>query len=136
MARNEARELVGQYFEALNASDHGAVLELMGEDVVLDTEAGREIGVERFRWFLAERARHFRETYGDVVILAEEGGVRAAAEYTVRGKYLADADGLPAATGQSYSFTAGVFFEIDSGRITRVSECRSTARLAASLASR
>ena len=51
---------------------------------------------------------------------ATRRGVRAAAEFTVHGKYLATAEGLPAANGQSYTLPAGIFFEIDDGLISRV----------------
>ena len=35
--------------------------------------------------------------------------------------YRATADGLPVAQGQSYGIAAGIFFEVDDGRISRVS---------------
>jgi steroid delta-isomerase-like uncharacterized protein len=52
--------------------------------------------------------------------MVAEGGGRAAAEFTVRGTYLATAEGLPEAKGQTYTLPAGIFFDIDDGRISRV----------------
>ena len=47
-------------------------------------------------------------------------GTRAAAEFTVRGTYLATAEGLPEANGQRYTLPAGIFFDIDDDKISRV----------------
>jgi len=52
--------------------------------------------------------------------MVSESGVRAAAEFTVDGQYIATAEGLPSANGQHYSLPAGIFFEVDDGRISRV----------------
>ena len=43
-----------------------------------------------------------------------------AAEFTVRGQYIATAEGLPEADGQNYDIPAGIFFDVDDGLITRV----------------
>jgi steroid delta-isomerase-like uncharacterized protein len=48
-------------------------------------------------------------------------GTRAAAEFVVHGEYLATDEGLPEATGQTYTLPAGAFFEVVGGRIARVS---------------
>ena len=121
MTADETRVLVRRYLEAFNASDHEAMLALLAEDVAHDiNQGGREIGKEKFRWFNAMMSRHYEETLGDIEIMVNESGSRAAAEFTVRGTYLATAEGLPAANGQTYSLPAGIFFEIDDGLISRV----------------
>nr|WP_258571143.1 ketosteroid isomerase-related protein [Flavimaribacter sediminis] len=113
--------LIRQYFDAFNSKDSEAMLALLHEDVVHDiNQGGREIGKEKFRWFLATMNRHYSEQLSDIVIMTSSAEGRAAAEFTVRGNYQATADGLPAARGQSYSIAAGQFFEIDQGLITRV----------------
>lgn len=134
MSEPETRELVGRFVAAFNAGDHEAMLALLSEDVAHDRADGRrEIGRDPFRWFLGLQARHFRETWTDVVVMVGEGGGRAAAELTRHGTYLATADGLPPASGQRYAVAAGLFFEVDDGSITRVSEHSGQATLAAAL---
>lgn len=121
MSSTEADAIVRRYIEAFNLSDHEGMLACLHEDVVHDiNQGGREIGKEKFRWFLGMMARHYREELADVVVMTSEDGGRAAAEFTVRGTYLATAEGLPEANGQTYSLPAGIFFEIDDGFITRV----------------
>lgn len=123
MTGNETRALVMRFLTAFNEGDREAMLACLGEDVVHDiNQGGREIGIEKFRWFVAARARHFRESIGDIAVMTDEGGTRAAAEFTLRGIYVATTDGLPPATGQQYALAAGCFFEVDDGRISRVSE--------------
>lgn len=121
MSETRTRNLIEAYVAAFNAGDHEEMLSLLSDDVAHDiNQGGREIGVEKFRWFLGMMARHYREELSDVAIMVGEGGGRAAAEFTVRGTYLTTAEGLPEATGQTYSLPAGIFFDIDDGRISRV----------------
>lgn len=129
MTASRSRALVKSFLDALNAADHDAALAMLGEDVVHDTHDGRKIGKDAFRWFLGMASRNFRETISDVAIMVDEGGGRAAAEFTVRGVYLSTVEGLPAADGQSYALRDGMFFEIDDGLITRVTACRDHAEL-------
>ena len=124
MTASRSRALVKSFLDALNAADHDAALAMLGEDVVHDTHDGRKIGKDEFRWFLGMASRNFRETISDVAIMVDEGGGRAAAEFTARGVYLSTVEGLPAADGQSYALREGMFFEIDDGLITRVTVCR------------
>lgn len=121
MSEQDSRAIVKRYIDAFNASDHEAMLSLLSDDVAHDVnEGGREIGKEKFRWFLGMMGRHYRENLEDVAVMVAEGGGRAAAEFTVKGTYLATAEGLPEANGQTYSLPAGIFFDIDDGEITRV----------------
>lgn len=135
MSRADTENLVQRFFEALNAADHDTVMALVAEDVIHDPAAGgREIGADRFRWFLADHARRFDEAAADLVVMADVGGMRAAAEYTLRGTYRATAPSLPAATGQRYSVLAGSFFEVEDGLICRITTRLDAAALAATLA--
>jgi steroid delta-isomerase-like uncharacterized protein len=121
MTAAKARSLIEAYFAAFNAGDTDAMLACLHEDVAHDiNQGGREIGRDKFRWFLAMMHRHYREELSDIVILVDDAGRRGAAEFTVRGTYLSTAEGLPDANGQSYSLPAGIFFEIDDGLISRV----------------
>lgn len=125
MSESETRALIERYFAAVNAADGQTVLDLLDEDVVHDPALGpRAVGADAFRRFLATAARHYREEMSDIAIMLGEGGTRAAAEFTLRGTYLSTADGLPEAAGQAYSVPAGTFFEIEDGRIARLTSYR------------
>ncbi|HEX5513058.1 MAG TPA: ketosteroid isomerase-related protein [Gammaproteobacteria bacterium] len=117
-----ARSLLQRYYDAFNAQDMDAFLELLTDDVVHDINQGRrEEGKEAFAAFMAKMNRSYREQITDLVILTEPSGKRAAAEFTVLGTYLATDEGLPPAKGQTYRLPAGAFFEIVDGKIARVS---------------
>lgn len=121
MAEADTKALIERYLAAFNASDWDGLLDCLHEDVAHDVnQGGREIGKEKFRWFNAEMARHYDEQLSDIVVMVAEGGVRAAAECTVHGTYKTTAEGLPKATGQTYTVPVGIFFEIDDGLISRV----------------
>lgn len=121
MSQTETKVLIERYLEAFNAGDSAAMLECLDEDVAHDiNEGGREIGKDKFKWFLGMMDRHYKEELADIVIMTNETGSRGAAEFTVHGEYLATADGLPEANGQRYSVPGAILFEIDGGRISRV----------------
>lgn len=121
MSRTETAALIERYVVAFNAGDNEGMLACLADDVAHDiNQGGREIGKDKFRWFLGMMDRHYREQLSDVAVMVDEGGGRAGAEFTVRGTYLSTAEGLPEADGQTYSLPAGIFFEIDDGLISRV----------------
>ena len=121
MTEAETRALIERYLAAFNASDWDGMLACLHDDVAHDINQGaREIGKEKFRWFIAEMARRYDERLDDIVVSVSDGGVRAAAEFTVHGTYRSTAEGLPKANGQRYSLAAGIFFEVDDGLISRV----------------
>lgn len=122
MTTAAAIALVRSYYDAFNRGDWSAMLDLLADEVVHDLNQGpRETGREAFAGFLAEMARCYRERLGDIVVMADAEGHRAAAEYVVDGVYLASQPGLPEARGQRYRLPGGAFFEIRDGRIARVS---------------
>lgn len=121
MSQQATHDIIEKYLAAFNASDSETMLSLLHEDVAHDINQGeRQIGRDQFRIFNGEMARHYKEELTDIAIMVAEGGVRAAAEFTVRGQYIATAEGLPEAKGQNYDLPAGIFFEVDDGLITRV----------------
>ena len=121
MSQTETLALIGRYIDAFNAGDRDAMLACLSDDVAHDiNQGGREIGKDKFRWFLGMMDRHYRERLADVVVMASQDGARAAAEFTVHGTYLSTAEGLPAANGQTYALPAAIFFEVDDGLISRV----------------
>lgn len=121
MSAEATRTLIERYFEAFNAVDYATMEGLLDEDVVHDINQGkREIGRDAFRQFNGQMSRYYRETLRDIEIMIAPGGGRAAAEFTVDGTYLETAPGMPPANGQSYALNAGIFFEVDDEKITRV----------------
>jgi len=112
---------IQSYYDAFNRGDREAMFALLDHGVVHDlNQGGRETGLAAFRSFMERMDRCYRESLEDLVTFTHPDGTRAAAEFLVRGEYLATDDGLPEATGQRYLLPAGAFFELHEGRITRV----------------
>jgi steroid delta-isomerase-like uncharacterized protein len=121
-AADRAVTAVLDYYRAFNAQHWPGMLAQLAEDIAHDINQGpREIGLDAFRAFLAKMERSYREELRDIVVMTSPDGQRAAAEFVVHGTYLADDEGLPPATGQTYVLPAGAFFELRDGRISRVS---------------
>ena len=119
---DRAIELVLAYYAAFNRGDTAAMLDLLADDIAHDINQGkRETRKEAFTAFLARMDRCYREQLRDIVVMANESGDRAAAEYVVHGEYLADDEGLPPASGQKYVLPGGAFFDVRDGLIARVS---------------
>ena len=115
------KSLIENYYAAFNAGDREALLELLADDVVHEVNEGpAETGKEAFRAFLQRMDRSYRETVEELVIFTGMEN-RAAAEFYIRGEYLATDEGLPEATGQTYRLRVGAFFEIRDAKIARVS---------------
>ncbi len=121
----DAERIVRAYYTAFNARDTAAFLALLTEDVVHDISQGeRQTGIAAFARFMAHMDRCYRERITDLVVLTEQSGTRAAAEFTVHGTYVATDPGVPAGTaparGQTYVLPAGAFFTLREGRIARI----------------
>lgn len=122
MPVESSRDLIKIYYQTFNSGDREAFLALLAEDVVHDiNQGGSETGVALFRAFLARMDRCYRETIRDVVVMVNEDGSRAAAEFVVHGTYLSTDDGLPEAAGQTYVLPAGAFFTLRDGKVARIS---------------
>lgn len=122
MSQTETIALVTRYYDAFNAGDNEAMLACLSDDVAHDINQGtRQSGKAAFRAFLAHMDRCYKERLSDIVIMANDDGSRAAAEFIVHGAYLATDEGLPDAAGQTYVLPAGGFFDVVDGRISRVS---------------
>lgn len=116
-----AAALVQRYYDAFNAGDVPGMLACLSDDVAHDVnQGGRRTGKALFEEFCGHMERCYREQLTDIVVMPSADGRRVAAEFTVNGTYLADDDGLPPATGQTYTLPAGTFFDIADGKITRV----------------
>ncbi len=117
-----ATETVRAYYDAFNAQDMERFLALLTDDVIHDINQGeRQVGKQAFATFMDHMNRCYREKLTDMVVMANEDGTRAAAEFIVNGEYLATDEGLPEANGQTYRLPAGAFFEIRDAKVARVS---------------
>ena len=62
MSEAETLKLIERYVAAFNAGDRDAMLACLSEDVAHDiNQGGREIGKDKFRWFLGMMDKHYRE---------------------------------------------------------------------------
>ncbi len=114
-------QLIDAYYRAFNARDYDEMLDCLADEVVHDVnQGGREEGKDVFKLFLERMDRTYREQLVDIVVMANENGTRFASEFTVIGKYIATDPGFIEARGQTYRLPAGSFFEVDAGKITRV----------------
>jgi steroid delta-isomerase-like uncharacterized protein len=121
MTPADATALLRRYYAAFNAGDRETFFSLLTDDVIHDiNQGGSETGVDTFRAFMQRMDRCYREHIEDIVIMVDDSGSRASAEFMVRGEYLATDDGLPPATGQTYLLPAGAFFTLRDGRVARV----------------
>ncbi len=113
--------LINRYYDAFNRGDAEGMLACVSDDVIHDVnQGGRRKGKEAFREFCRHMERCYKEQLDNITVMATADGARAAAEFNVRGTYLATEEGLPPAHGQTYGLPAGTFFEVRSGRISRV----------------
>jgi steroid delta-isomerase-like uncharacterized protein len=120
--RADTERLIRAYYAAFNAKDDAGFLALLADDVVHDiNQGGREHGKRAFAAFLTRMNLCYDEEVVDLAVMSNDDGSRAAAEFTVLGKYIAGDEGLPPARGQTYRLPAGAFFEIEDGKVARIS---------------
>jgi steroid delta-isomerase-like uncharacterized protein len=114
--------VVRAYYAAFNGGDETGFLALLADDVAHDINQGeRQVGKAAFARFLAHMNECYRERIADLVVLTEPSGTRAAAEFTVHGTYVRTDEGLPPASGQTYTLPAGAFFALRDGKVARIS---------------
>lgn len=115
------KELIKQYYDSFNRQDMERFLSLLSDDVIHDiNQGGSEVGKKAFISFMERMNRSYKETAKNMVIMANDDGTRAAAEFVIEGAYLVTDTGLPEANGQRYELACGAFFSIKDGKITRV----------------
>jgi steroid delta-isomerase-like uncharacterized protein len=119
--KNQALQVIQKYYDNFNHSKMEDFFGLMTESVLHDINHGhQEVGKDAFRTFMDKMYRHYDEQVVDLVIFANDAGTRAAAEFFIEGTYLKTDLGLPPATGQKYRLRCGAFFELEQGKISRV----------------
>ncbi|HEY2574251.1 MAG TPA: ketosteroid isomerase-related protein [Verrucomicrobiaceae bacterium] len=120
-ASHAANDLLRRYYAVFNSGDRECLLSLLTDDVAHDINQGAcETGGDTFRRFLARMDRSYREQVEELVVFSSEDGSRGAAEFYIRGEYVATDEGLPEAAGQRYRLRVGAFFDIRQGKIARV----------------
>ena len=116
-----AKTLIENYYAAFNTGDMETFLNLLTDDVIHDINQGaREVGKDAFRAFMGRMNRNYKEQLADMVIMTNDEGTRAAAEFVVLGEYLKTDEGLPEAKGQKYRLPAGAFFDIRDNKVARI----------------
>ncbi len=120
-APSDTEALIRLYYETFNQGDREALLSLLHPGIIHDiNQGGSETGIDAFRAFLVRMDRNYAEQVEDLAVMTSADGERAAAEFFIRGSYLQTDEGLPPAAGQTYRLHVGAFFEIQEGRISRV----------------
>lgn len=113
--------ILEQYYQCFNAGNYNGMLDLLSEDVVHDPCQGTpRRGKSQFREFLQHMERCYKEQVHEPCIFYSADGRRAAAEFMLSGTYLSTDSDLPPANGQTYRLRVGTFFDIENGKITRV----------------
>ena len=121
MSAADTRKLVKSYYQAFNKGDAAATHACLADAVEHHVNQGEvRRGKAAFAEFSAHMTRCYKEKLTGIVIMVGKGGKRAAAEFVVHGKYIGSDPGLPPARGQKYVLSAGGFFDVEDGLITRV----------------
>jgi steroid delta-isomerase-like uncharacterized protein len=113
--------ILERYYQCFNNGAYTGMLELLAEDVLHEPCQGApRIGKHKFTEFLQHMERCYLEQVHNPCIFYSADGKRAAAEFELTGTYLVTDGELPPAHGQTYRLRVGTFFEIEAGRIKRV----------------
>jgi steroid delta-isomerase-like uncharacterized protein len=114
-------KIIQRYYDYFNNRDTKSFLALLDDNVIHDINQGdREIGIEAFTAFIKRMDNAYEEKIKDIIIMTNQDGSRAAAEFTVEGVYKSSDKDLPVAQNQHYELQCGAFFEIKHDKITRV----------------
>lgn len=120
-SREKTVTLIQFYYDSFNKGDRESFLSLLDEQVQHDlNQSGSEEGLDAFRLFLQRMDRCYHEQVEELQVFVSDHGQRAAAEFYINGTYLNTDEGLPPASGQKYRLRVGAFFDIQNGKISRV----------------
>lgn len=114
--------VIRQYYDTFNHGNRDEFLALLNENVEHGlNQASPEVGIPAFRAFLERMDRCYAEQVEDLeIFVSETDPTRGAAEFNIRGTYLATDEGLPPASGQKYFLRVGAFFDIQEGKVSRI----------------
>jgi len=117
----DTKTLINKYYDAFNRQDMTAFLDCLSDDIIHDINQGnRQVGKDIFAKFMEHMNHCYRETATDLVVMVNEDGSRASAEFIIDGTYLVTDQGLPEAKQQTYRLPVGTFFTIKNNKISRV----------------
>jgi steroid delta-isomerase-like uncharacterized protein len=122
-------ELVREGFEALNAGDLDACIELAGPDLIINLAELPEPLYGRDIW--REGAAMFRRAFPDLRAEIEDifgSGDRVAVRLRMRGTHEGDYLGIPA-TGRPVSYVSHEFYRVEGGLIAEEWICSDMASL-------
>lgn len=121
MSADATLAVLRRYYDLFNSGDRPALLDMLTDDVVHDINQGNsEVGRAAFTRFLERMDRCYREQVVELIVFSNPDGSRGSAEFHIEGTYLQTDEGLPPAKGQTYRLRVGAFFDIESGKIARV----------------
>lgn len=121
MGNPATEKLIKTYYNNFNEHKWSEFLSMLTDDVLHEINHGEaQKGKDKFKAFMKVMDEHYSEQVENLVVFSDESGTRAAAEFNIRGKYLKTQEGLPQAKGQPYFIRVGAFFEITSGKVSRV----------------
>lgn len=121
MSADSTLALLQRYYDLFNSGDRPALLAMLTDDVVHDINQGAsEVGRDAFTQFLHRMDRCYREQVVELVVFSNQDGSRGSAEFFIEGAYLNTDEGLPPATGQTYRLRVGAFFDVQDGKVARV----------------
>lgn len=116
-----SQALIEAYYHRFMAADYAGMIDLMTDDVEHFVNLGNlRVGKAAFQDFLNDMKDIYSDHIYDLVIFTAQDGLRAAAEFRVKGKYLTTEPGYPEAWGQEYDIPVGAFFSVRDGQISRV----------------
>lgn len=113
MSEQNTAKLVQRFIDAVNARDGAKIAALVTEDVAHDHGGRRDIGADALRAYFADRAGRSGEELADAAILTDQGGGRAAVEFTRRSR---------GGDGSLRSIPGGWFIDVDDDRISRITD--------------
>lgn len=118
----DTKQLVQDYYTALNNKDMNQFFALMDPNVIHDiNQGGSERGIPKFKKFMELSNNSFNEKLTNIIIMVSDDGKHAAATWVDHGTYFKDYPGMTTkAKNQKYVLPGGHFFDIDKGAISRV----------------
>lgn len=121
VVRMKTKELIKEYYNRFNKGDRAGMMALLTSDVVHELNQGKaEKGIPTFETFMKRMDESYAEQVEDLIVMADDSGNRASAEFYIQGTYLKTDKGLPEARNQKYHIRVGAFFDIKEGKIARV----------------
>ena len=119
--QEQAKQLIENYYQSFNNGDWDRFFTMLSKSVIHDLNQGeRQIGIPKFREFINEMNRCYKEKVVNLVLMTNSDGSRVAAEFIIEGVYHHSQTGLPEAHGQKYRLPVGAFFEIQNQLVTRI----------------